>query len=250
MTNPAVLLLCLCAFALLASLPFTFFRRGRPTVGWWMTAAPFFADAALLLAALTGSVEALALPAHHARALSLAAVPLAAAAIALTAYTIGVHRAPVSLWHQAADTPAHLVTVGPYARVRHPFYASFILMLTAAAAALPHPGTLALLGIGSLQLHRTARREEKRLLASPLAAEYAAYMVRTGRFVPRYVRRAPPDRDPSGSTCSTTRASSPVAIRQSVHPLSAVERTIPFSMTRSGQPSDVRDSMIPGARER
>lgn len=192
MTNSAVVLLCLCAFALLGSLPFTFFRKGRPTVGWWLTAAPFFADAALLLAALTGSVAPVPLPARHAGALALAAVPLAAAAIALIGCTVGVHRAPVSMWHQAVDTPDRLVTAGPYAYVRHPFYTSFILMLIAAAAALPHAGTLVLLAVGALQLYRTARREEKRLLDSSLAAEYAAYMGRTGRFMPRYVRRALP----------------------------------------------------------
>lgn len=213
MMNRAVLLLGLCAFALLGSLPFTFFRRGRPTIGWWITAAPFFADAALLVAALAGILTPLGLPLRYASALSLAAVPLLASAIAVIGYTIGVHRAPVSMWHQPADTPAQLVTCGPYALVRHPFYAAFMLMLLATAAALPHAGTLALLCIGTLQLYRTARREEKRLLASPLAARYALYMARTGRFIPRSVRRAPAR--PTESTYSTDRVRSPVATRRS-----------------------------------
>lgn len=214
MTNPAVILLCLCGFALLGSLPFTFFRRGIPTAGWWMTAAPFLADAALLVAALAGGISPVTLPAHYAAALAFAAVPMMAGAIALIGYTVGVHRTPVSMWHQTADMPAQLVTSGPYAHVRHPFYASFIMLLAATAAAFPHAATVALLCIGTLQLYRTARREEKRLLASPLGAAYAAYMARTGRMIPRYARRAPARFNES--TCSTDRASSPAATRQSV----------------------------------
>ena len=213
MMNTAVLLLCLCAFALLGSLPFTFFRRGTPTAGWWVTAAPFFADAALLVAALAGGILPIRLPAYYAGPLSLAAVPLLAAAIALIGFTIGVHRAPVSMWHQRADTPAQLVTTGPYAHVRHPFYAAFIMLLAATAAAFPHPWSITLLGIGTLQLYRTARREEKRLLASPLGASYSAYMARTGRLLPRFARRAPARLNES--TCSTDPASSPAATPQS-----------------------------------
>lgn len=213
MMDPAVLLLCLCGFALLGSLPFTFFRRGSPTAGWWMTAAPFFADAALLVAALAGGISPIFLPAHYAVSLSLAAVPMLAGAIALIGYTIGVHRAPVSMWHQAADVPEQLVTSGPYAYVRHPFYASFIMLLAATAAAFPHAGSITLFCIGTLQLYRTARREEKRLLASPLGPSYSTYMARTGRILPRYVRRAPACI--TGSTYSTDPASSPAATRQS-----------------------------------
>lgn len=214
--NPAVVVLCLCAFALLGSLPFTFFRSGRTTPGWWLTATPFFADAALLIAALAGMLTPVRTPPPWAAALTMAAVPLVAAAIGLIGCTIGVHRAPVSMWHQDADTPSGLVTTGPYARIRHPFYAAFILMLIGTAAALPHPGTLLLLCIGTLQLHRTARREERRLLNSPLATAYAAYMARTGRFLPRRVRPTTDYRPaPTGSRYSTAPANSPASIPRS-----------------------------------
>lgn len=181
----SVLLLCLLPFAMLASLPFVFFRHGRPTPGWCVTAVPFFMDGALLLAAMAGLVTPASVPAGAAAALSLAAVPLAAIAIALIAYTVGSHRVPVALWHQNDDAPAHIVTWGAYAKLRHPFYTAFIVMLAAAAAALPHAGTLALLVVGVLQLNSTAVREEQRLLASQFGAEYAEYMGRTGRFLPR-----------------------------------------------------------------
>jgi protein-S-isoprenylcysteine O-methyltransferase Ste14 len=183
--NGPVLLLCLLSYVLLGSLPFVFFRRGRFNAAWLVTAAPFVGDAALLVAALAGVVSPITLLGPFGAALAYLAVALVAPAIALIGCTIGVHRVPLSLWHQENDTPATLVTHGPYARIRHPFYAAFILMLLGSAAALPHAGTLLLLLLGSLQLHRTARREERRLLASAFGAEYAAYMSRTGRFLPR-----------------------------------------------------------------
>ena len=195
--NGPVLLLCLLSYALLGSLPFAFFRRGRFNLAWFMTAGPFLGDAALIVAALAGAVSPLELPLAISEALSYVAVALVAAAIALIGCTLGVHRVPLSLWHQEDDTPAALVTYGPYARIRHPFYAAFILLLIGTAAALPHAGTLTLLIIGALQLQRTARREERRLLVSRFGAEYASYMSRTGRFLPRVMpatRRPESDR--------------------------------------------------------
>jgi protein-S-isoprenylcysteine O-methyltransferase Ste14 len=207
--NSHAILLCLCALALLGSMPFTFFRRGRFTAGWLLTAAPFFASAAVLLAALGSALQPLPLSAPLLAALSYAAVPLAALSIGLTAGTIGVHRAPVSMWHQDADQPNVLVTCGPYARIRHPFYASFIVMLLAITAAFPHVLTMLLLGAGVVQLSRTAAREERRLLASPLGSDYAAYMERTNRFVPKLTL-----------TPRRARARSQSARRASIHPAS------------------------------
>jgi protein-S-isoprenylcysteine O-methyltransferase Ste14 len=188
--NGPVLLLCLLSYALLGSLPFTFFRRGRFNRAWFITAAPFFGEAVLIVAALAGVLSPISLPRAAGGTLAYLAVALLAGAIALTGCTLGVHRVPLSLWHQDDDAPVTLVTYGPYARIRHPFYAAFILMLTGTAAALPHPATLLLLVLGTLQLQRTARREERLLLASPFGAEYAAYVLRTGRFLPRIIPAA------------------------------------------------------------
>jgi protein-S-isoprenylcysteine O-methyltransferase Ste14 len=157
-------------------------------VAWLLTAAPFFIDALLLLAALAGLLSPVQLRTPWHAALDLFAVPLVAGALILIGWTAGVHRARVSLWHQPDDAPAELVTYGPYALVRHPFYAAFILLLLGAAAALPHTGTLVMLLAGVVQLGRTARREERRLLASDFGAECRAYMQRTGRFLPGFAR--------------------------------------------------------------
>jgi protein-S-isoprenylcysteine O-methyltransferase Ste14 len=183
--NRPVLLLCLLGYALLGSLPLTFFRRGRFNVAWFATAAPFFAAATLVAGAVVGVVAPVQLPVVLQEALACVAVVLLAGALLLIGCAVGVHRAPVSLWHQDEDTPAALITCGPYARMRHPFYSAFIMMLIGTAAALPHASTAALVVLATLQLQRTARREERRILVSAHGAAYAAYMGKTGRFLPQ-----------------------------------------------------------------
>ena len=175
MIRPALLLL-LVNFAYIAVLPRVFFRRdGRFCPMWWVTAAPFFACGTFLLVA----------SAAPGPALELGAVPLSAASIALISLTLGANRVPLALWHQANDAPVGIVMHGPYSRVRHPFYAAFLLALAAALVHSPHPVTALCLGYGLAILNATAAREERRLLASPFGAQYRAYMQRTGRFLPQ-----------------------------------------------------------------
>lgn len=178
----ALLLLCLLDFALIGALPRLFFRRGRLNLRWWATAAPLFAMAAVLCAALAG-----AWPARYAGGwpVVLVAVP---ASMALIGVTLATHRVPLALWHQADDRAAVLVTHGPYRYVRHPFYTAFLLALLAAAAAAPGWITAAIAAAGAFQLCRTAVGEERRLVAQ-FGAEYQRYMETTGRFWPRMRNR-------------------------------------------------------------
>jgi len=176
----AALLLVLVNFAVVGLLPVLFFQRGgRLNLRWWLTAAPFFVAPLVVVVVAAGW----AAPATH--GLELAAVPLAAASIALIAFAAGAHQVRIALWHQDADAPEQLVTWGPYRWVRHPFYAAFLLALAAAAALCPHPGTLAAWIYGLIALDLTAAREERRFRASRFGAAYAAYMRATGRFWPR-----------------------------------------------------------------
>jgi protein-S-isoprenylcysteine O-methyltransferase Ste14 len=162
-------------------LPLFFFKKdGEYNLRWLLTGAPFFvAPVALLL----GRMDVL-VPIFNSGA-QLLAVPLAVLSIALMAMTVGSHRIPLALWHQDNDAPQELVTWGPYAFVRHPFYTSFILALLAAAIALSHPVTLICLLYGAVLLTLTATREERRLTLSTFGAEYARYMHKSGRFLPR-----------------------------------------------------------------
>lgn len=186
MSGPAAgVLACLAGLALMGCLPVVFFRRGRLTPGWWMTAAPFFLAAATLVAAGVGALTPGIRPGRPwDLALQGASVVLVVAAAALMGLAAGSHAAPVSLWHQDGDTPDGLTTGGAYARIRHPFYAAFLLLLLACVLAFPHGLTLATWIWAAIRLDRTAAREERRLLASAHGARYRAYMRDTGRFVP------------------------------------------------------------------
>lgn len=182
-----LLMLELCNFAAIGLLPILFFRSdGQFNTRWLLTSAPFFAVPALLI---LGAMKVLHLPLFIGRQplefMQMAAVPLSVASIALLAMTVGSHRVPLALWHQENDSPVHLVTWGPYTRIRHPFYTSFLLALTAALLAFPHTLTAASLIYGLLVLTIAACREEQRLATSEFGAEYQQYLAVSGRFLPR-----------------------------------------------------------------
>lgn len=184
MSREGLLLLCL-NFAFIGALPRVFFRRGRLPIMWWLTALPLFAAPAAAILMYTGVLKPLWSP-----ALPLTAVVLNAASIALIALTIGSNRIPLALWHQKDDAPRSIVTFGAYRFVRHPFYVSFLIALTAALLAAPHAITIATLVYGFTILNLTAAGEEKRLAASEFGEEYRQYLRRTGRFFPRWRRDA------------------------------------------------------------
>jgi len=178
--------LLLANLALIGALPRVFFRGGELNLAWWLTALPFFASALLVLGGATGLVQPLVVPAPLPAALAaVAATLLSAGSIALIALTCGTHQRPISLWHQTEDGPASIVTAGPYAVVRHPFYAAFLLALMAVVLALPHLASATLLLYAGVALNLTAAREERRLCTSVFGEEYRAYLERTARFRPR-----------------------------------------------------------------
>lgn len=183
--NVPVLALVLADFAMIGVLPRVFFKRGSFNRGWWLTALPFFCCPMFLLAASLAGWRSWAgaggvLPA----ALGALAALLAGGSIALLFLTLGTHRVPLALWHQEDDAPASIVTHGSYARIRHPFYAAFLLAFASAVALFPHLGTVLPLCYAAVRLNATAAREERRLAASEFGEAYRAYAARTGRFLP------------------------------------------------------------------
>jgi len=185
--NNTLLLMVILNFGLIGALPLVFFRRdGVYNLAWLATAAPFFIMVGLLL---LGRFEMLNPVIEAGSTLAIVtqtiATGCAALSILLLGLTIGAHRIPLALWHQHNDAPVELVTWGPYARMRHPFYSSFLLAFTAAILACPHPASLLLTLYASAALTLTARREERRLLDSSLGSQYAPYLQKTGRFLPR-----------------------------------------------------------------
>ncbi len=99
-------------------------------------------------------------------------------------------RRRLSLAHSHAD-PAFLHVTGPYAFIRHPFYAAYLLFWFGTAIAA---GALQWLPVAILTAWYVvlARREEARLGAGALGDSYRQYRSGTGMLFPRLVARAVP----------------------------------------------------------
>jgi len=178
--NEATLLLYLLNFVLIGALPFIFFKQGRFNLMWCLTSAPYVVCSIVLVASYVRGYHT-----QWSFISSLVAVPFSMGSIALIFFTMGTHRVSLALWHQQNDAPHHIVTYGPYRRIRHPFYAAFLLVLFGAFVFSPEPGTFFTLLYAFLMLNFTARKEEMRLKASQFGSDYERYVQRTGRFWPR-----------------------------------------------------------------
>jgi protein-S-isoprenylcysteine O-methyltransferase Ste14 len=182
--NKPVLLLILLNFGSVGLLTASFFRKVTGLgARWWATSLPFIICPGFLIAAAAGLAPIT--PGGWTAELNLAATALSTLSIALMYLTWGTHRIPLHLFHQDSDEPGHLVTWGPYSRIRHPFYSSYLLAFAAAAVFLPSWGTLCLAGYMCCALNLTAAGEERRLSASAFGPQYRVYIARTGRFFPR-----------------------------------------------------------------
>ena len=84
----------------------------------------------------------------------------------------------------AAQRHHRLADSGPYARVRHPQYAAFILILLGFLLQWPTLPTLVMFPVLVLMYVRLARREERDALAE-LGESYARYAAQTPAFLPR-----------------------------------------------------------------
>jgi protein-S-isoprenylcysteine O-methyltransferase Ste14 len=178
-------LLLLVNIAFIAILPKLFFKRGKFNLMWCLTGSPFAVCALVLILNRTGHLQVFAAGLPYRPFLEPVAMLLSVASFSLICFTLGTHRVPLALWHQKDDAPQSIVTYGAYGKIRHPFYASFLMAFLAAFLYAPQAGTLATLLAGFLILNGTAAREERRLSASEFGADYQAYIARTGRFFPR-----------------------------------------------------------------
>ena len=83
-----------------------------------------------------------------------------------------------------AQRAHRLATTGAYARIRHPQYAGFVLIMTGFLLQWPTLVTLAMFPILVFMYARLARREEADMLAQ-FGDEYRAYLRRVPAFIPR-----------------------------------------------------------------
>jgi protein-S-isoprenylcysteine O-methyltransferase Ste14 len=96
----------------------------------------------------------------------------------------------------SGDVPTQLNQSGIYGRVRHPFYLAYTLTWLGAVIGTLHPGSVLALAVMFTFYLTAALHEERKFLASPLAAEYRAYRGRTGMFFPGKSTQTNPSRNP------------------------------------------------------
>lgn len=87
----------------------------------------------------------------------------------------------------AAQVEHRLATTGAYARIRHPQYVAFVLILTGFLLQWPTLLTLAMYPVLVVMYVRLALHEE-RDARTEFGAEYERYAARTPRFVPQVLR--------------------------------------------------------------
>ena len=78
----------------------------------------------------------------------------------------------------------HLITTGPYARMRHPIYLALIGFLTGIALVTANWFFIALLVVSIVVLALRIPKEEE-MMIEDFGEEYKAYMQRTGRLFPK-----------------------------------------------------------------
>ncbi len=83
----------------------------------------------------------------------------------------------------AARHAGELATEGPYARIRHPQYVAFALIMLGFLLQWPTLLTLAMFPVLALMYVRLARREEREVAAA-LGETYRRYAARTPAFIP------------------------------------------------------------------
>lgn len=91
-----------------------------------------------------------------------------------------------------------LATDGVYARVRHPQYDGFILIMLGFLFQWPTLVTLAMFPVLTVMYVRLAKHEEQEALAT-FGEEYRAYMERVPAFFPKFSQKHRPLRQSSGS---------------------------------------------------
>ncbi|MGA7989391.1 MAG: isoprenylcysteine carboxylmethyltransferase family protein [Candidatus Dormiibacterota bacterium] len=112
-------------------------------------------------------------------------VGVALAVMAIIAGTVGRITMGAS-WRTSADgaQAGVLVTTGPFAAVRHPVYASMLVLALAVVFLVPNVWTAIAFVIATAGLEVQVRAVEEPRLRARFGGAYARYAATTGRFVP------------------------------------------------------------------
>lgn len=82
------------------------------------------------------------------------------------------------------QTEHHLVTTGPYARIRHPIYLALLGFLASLALVSANWCFIVVLAFSIVDLSLRMPREEQMMIGE-FGEEYEDYMEKTGRLFPR-----------------------------------------------------------------
>jgi protein-S-isoprenylcysteine O-methyltransferase Ste14 len=140
----------------------------------------------------TGAVATLVLGLYVPIHLYNGIASLAVLACSLALYEWARHVVWSRNFHVAwsGNVPDSVCAEGPYAYIRHPIYASYILAFLAVLIAMPTVVTVIVFAFNVALFTHAALSDERSLKSSPLAIEYSQYKKRAGMFFPRIVRSA------------------------------------------------------------
>ena len=88
-------------------------------------------------------------------------------------------------WRAGVEASDTLITAGPFARVRNPFYLGCFLASASVLAAVPSAVALVGLALHIASAEIIVRAVEEPILAEAHGAAFSSYKRRTGRFLPR-----------------------------------------------------------------
>lgn len=120
------------------------------------------------------------------RPLAIPAAVLLVGALALFQWATNSIRGQFFSYLGDDDIPQFVFQGGPFAYVRNPFYASYMLTNIAVAMVFPSWISVAATLASIVILWLAAAYEERKFSNSPCAEEHRAYAQRTGRFLPKF----------------------------------------------------------------
>lgn len=107
------------------------------------------------------------------------------ASLALFEWSVRATGTEFFSWAMSQDLPQFVFDRGPYAYIRNPFYASYLAAYISAAMALQTVISYAVVVVMGVLFLGVALFEEKKFARSTVKDQYAQYLRRTGRFLPR-----------------------------------------------------------------
>ena len=101
-----------------------------------------------------------------------------------TAAAIWAQRHLAGEWRAGVEASDTLVTAGPFARIRNPFYLGCFLASASVVAAVPSAVAVVGLALHIIAAEIIVRGVEEPILARAHGAAFTSYKQRTGRFLP------------------------------------------------------------------